>query len=221
VPTLLVINPNSNPTVTAGIDAAVSGLRSAFAADIGVVGLDGTPYGIETQRDVDAVATPVAEHVAAHAEAYDGFVIACFSDPGLHAAREATDRPVLGIAQSGLLTALSLGESIGVISIGSGSLARHWRTYRSMGIAARVAADLPLGATVAELADTTQLGDRMLSTGRRLVEDHGAAVLVLGCAGMAHYRAGLERSLGVTVVDPTQAACAQALGAAALTYRTR
>lgn len=221
MPSLLVLNPNSNPAVTAGIDTAVAGLRTAFAASISVVGLDGTPFGIETQRDVDAVATPVVEHVAAHGAAYDAFVIACFSDPGLHAAREATDRPVLGIAQSGLLTALSLGESIGVISIGAGSLARHWRTYRSMGIAQRVVADLPLGATVAELADGARLGDRMLSTGRRLVEDHGAAVLVLGCAGMAHYRAGLEQALGVTVVDPTQAACAQALGAAALGYRTR
>ena len=71
-------------------------------------------------------------------------------------------------------------------------------------VATPVAAGLPLAATVAELADTTQLGGRMPSTGRRLVEDHGAAVLVLGCAGMAHDRADLERSLGVTVVDPTQ-----------------
>ena len=220
MPDLLVLNPNSNLAVTAGIDAAVAGLRTAYAARITVVGLEGMPYGIETQRDVDAVATPVAEYVAAHTDAFDAFVVACFSDPGLHGAREATDRPVFGIAESGLLTAMSLGGSIGVLSIGAASLERHWRTYRALGVAARVAADLPIGATVAELADAERLGDRMVVTGRRLVDQHGAQVLVLGCAGMAHYRDMLERTLGVSVVEPTQAACALALGAAALGYRT-
>ena len=217
---LLVINPNSNPEVTAGIDRALAALRSGLAAQIDVVGLSGTPYGIETQRDVESVATPLSQHVAEQAERYDAFVVACFSDPGLYAAREATDRPVLGIAQSGLLTALALAESVGVVSIGAGSLARHWRTYRAMGISARIVGDLPLGASVAELADAERLGARMQATGRRLIEEHGAQVLVLGCAGMAHYRAPLEDALGVSVVDPTQAATAHAIGAAVLGYRT-
>ena len=33
-------------------------------------------------------------------------MIACYSDPGLHAAREVTTKPVLGIAECGILTAL-------------------------------------------------------------------------------------------------------------------
>ena len=51
----------------------------------------------------------------------------------------------------------------------------------------------------------------MIDTGRRLVADHGADVIIMGCAGMAQYRKPLEDSLGVPVVEPTQAAAGMAL----------
>jgi Asp/Glu/hydantoin racemase len=34
----------------------------------------------------------------------------------------------------------------------------------------------------------------------------------MGCAGMARYRDGLQRELGIPVVEPTQAAVAMAIG---------
>ena len=51
----------------------------------------------------------------------------------------------------------------------------------------------------------------MIDTGRRLVDEDGAHVIVMGCAGMAQYRAPLEDALGVPVVEPTQAAAGMAL----------
>ncbi|MEX2502039.1 MAG: aspartate/glutamate racemase family protein [Trueperaceae bacterium] len=219
MPRILVLNPNGNPAVTDGVDSALDDLRRAMGATIDVAGLTGTPFGIESQRDVDAVAGPVARYVADHEDAYDAFVIACFSDPGLHGAREATRKPVLGIASSGLSTALALGEAVGVISIGSGSLPRHQRLYRAMGVASRVRADLPIGASVADLADGSGerdgMQEAMAQVGRRLVTGHACDVLVLGCAGMARYRAPLEAALGVRVIDPTQAATGMAITAAA------
>ena len=221
MPRVLVINPNSNRAVTTGIDDALAGLRETTGVTVEVVGLQGTPRGIESQRDVDLVAGPVAQAVAdADADA-DAFVVACFSDPGLHGAREATRKPVLGIAASGMLTALTFGNTIGVISILATSVPRHWRYYRALGIAERVAGDYPVGAGVAELADGSAMGERMRSTGERLVREADADVLVLGCAGMAQYREPLEQALGVTVIDPTQAAVGLAITAAALGYGTR
>ena len=70
---------------------------------------------------------------------YDGdaaaFVIACFSDPGLFAARESPAKPVLGIAECGILTALTLGHRFGVISILARSVARQLRYIGAMGVA--------------------------------------------------------------------------------------
>lgn len=219
MPSVLVINPNSNPEVTAGIRTAVAPLAGS-ERPVEVVGLEGTPYGIESQGDVDAVAGPLVERIAAEAGRHDAFVIACFSDPGLHAAREAVDAPVLGIAQAGLLTALGLAGRVGVISIQPGSLPRHWRAYRALGVAGAVVGDEAVGATVAELADAGAMGDRMEAVGRSLVEGRGAEVLVLGCAGMARYREPLEAALGVPVVDPTQAAVGLAQTSAVLGYAT-
>jgi Asp/Glu/hydantoin racemase len=73
---------------------------------------------------------------------------------------------------------------------------------------------------VGELADEAVTLGRMTEVGRRLRDENGADVLVMGCAGMARYRAGLEADLGLPVVDPTQAAVGMALTAVRLGYRS-
>ena len=53
---------------------------------------------------------------------------------------------------------------------------------------------------------------RMIETGRRLRDRHGADVLGMGCSGMARYRAELEEAVQIPVVEPTQAAVTMAIG---------
>ena len=81
-----------------------------------------------------------------------------------------------------------------------------------MGVAERLAGDLPLGLGVLELAHARTTLARMVETGRRLRQDHGADVLVMGCSGMARYREDLEEAVRIPVVEPTQAAVAMAIG---------
>ena len=75
----------------------------------------------------------------------------------------------------------------------------------------RLAAELPVGLQVTELADVQRTRERLIATGRELVQTHGAHVVVMGCAGMAQYRRELEDAIGVPVVEPTQAAAGMAL----------
>src|SRR5437016_11010808 len=82
----------------------------------------------------------------------DAFVIACYSDPGLHLCREGTTRPVFGIAECGVLTALARADRFGVIAIGQRSIARHVRYLRQMGLVDRLAGERPLDISVAETA---------------------------------------------------------------------
>src|SRR5207237_566246 len=84
--------------------------------------------------------------------ASSAFVIACYSDPGLHVCREATTRPVLGIAECGVLTALTRADTFGVLAIAQRSIRRHIRYLRQMGLMDRLAAERPLDMTVAETA---------------------------------------------------------------------
>src|SRR6516164_3333518 len=107
---ILVINPNSTTAVTRAIDEAMAPLRLPGGPEIECSTLDEGPPGVESQTDADGVILPLCRLIReteAHAAA---FVIACFSDPGLFSAREATAKPVLGIAECGILTALTLGH---------------------------------------------------------------------------------------------------------------
>ncbi|HKS62027.1 MAG TPA: aspartate/glutamate racemase family protein, partial [Xanthobacteraceae bacterium] len=147
--------------------------------------------------------------------ASDAFVIACYSDPGLHVCREGTPRPVFGIAECGVLTALARAERFGVIAILQRSIARHMRYLRQMGLMDRLAGERPLELSVAESASEKTL-PRMIEVGRALKEQDGANAIVMGCAGMARHRKPLEDALGIPVIDPTQAAVTMAIGAVQL-----
>jgi allantoin racemase len=208
---VLVVNPNSSAAVTAGIDAAVEPLRVAGGPAIECVSLKEGPPGIETQAHVESVVQPLAKLVASRDNDCDAFVVACFSDPGLYAAREATKKPVLGIAECGMLTALTLGERFGIIAILKRSVPRHLRYVGARGLEARFAGDRPLGLGVAELSDDTRTLARMIEVGKALRDQDGADVLVMGCAGMARYRDRLQAEIGIPVVEPTQAATGMAL----------
>ena len=217
---ILVINPNSTEAVTRSMDAALDPLRLPGGPDIKSVTLAEGPPGIQSQRDVDFVVPHLVRRIAADNQS-DAFVIACFSDPGLHAARETTERPVLGISEAGMTTALNLGQRVGVIAVVKQSIARHTRYFRAMGIADRIAGEVAVDLPVVELSDEGKTRGRMLEVGRTLTDAHGADVLVMGCAGMARYRAPLEDALGIPVIDPTQAAVGMALSLVRLGLRPR
>ena len=214
--TIFIINPNSSRAVTDGIDRAMQPLRVVSPVPIAAIQLDEGPKGIETQAHVDGVVSPLLARAAALESAASAFVVACFSDPGLAALREQSRVPVLGIAESAILTAMTLGQRFGILSILWKSVPRHMRMLGAMGVKDRLAADLPLELGVAELTDRTRTFARLQSVGTTLRDMHGAEVLILGCAGMTSYRAELSDSLGCPVVEPCEAAAAMAIGRVAL-----
>jgi Asp/Glu/hydantoin racemase len=215
---ILVINPNSTESMTRVIDEACEPLRIPGGPAIESATLKEGPPGIETQQHVDGLIPPLLAFVRKNEPRYDAFVIACYSDPGLHSVREATKKPVLGIAECGILTALTLGHRFGVIAILQQSIARHLRYMGALGVMDRLAAELPVGLGIAELADEQRTFARMVEVGRTLRQQHGADVIVMGCAGMARHRKPLQDAIGVPVVEPTQAAVAMAIGRVRLAW---
>ena len=208
---ILVMNPNSSLAVTAAIDAGLQPLRVSGGPEIAVDYLKSGPPGILTQRDVESVVMPMTDW--ARADSADAFVLACFSDPGLQSVREAAaGRPVMGIAEWGLLRALTLGERFGIIALAPASVQRQQRHVRQMGLHDRYAGSWPVNASAEETAGEA-IRDRLAEAGRTLVARFGADVIVLGCAGMASHRRALQEVIGRPVVEPTQQAVAAAMGA--------
>ena len=132
-PRIRVVNPNSNEAVTR--DSTPRSIRcgSTNGPEIVCSTLAEGPFGIETQADVESVTMPLRRLVEAD-NSSDAFVIACYSDPGLHVCREGTPRPVFGIAECGVLTALARADRFGVIAIASARSLGMCAILRQMGL---------------------------------------------------------------------------------------
>ncbi len=208
---ILVINPNSDAACTAGITAAVAPFaRPGLHFDC--VTLAEGPPAITTWQDWFGVALPLQRRVLA--EVADAVIIACVSDPGIDLLRANTTTPVFGPLRCGIAAAMARADRFGLIAFVEASRARQTRVLQAMGIEARCAGIVPLDLPMAALLDPEAPRARLREAARSLGA-MGAGAIVLGCAGMAGHRGFLEDACGLPVIEPVQAAAAQALAALA------
>ncbi len=208
---ILIINPNRSLSCTEGIAAAVAPFAAPGLPRLEVVRLEDGPPAIATWRDWYAVAEPLCRLVGS--EPALAYVIACVSDPGLEAVRTVTDRPVFGLLRSGIAAALARAERFGIIGFMETSRPRQRRVLQAMGVEARLTGFEALNLPMETLTDPVAPRARLQQAARALAEG-GAEVIVLGCAGMAGHVRAAEDAAGVPVIEPCQAAAAQALMAA-------
>lgn len=218
--TIWVINPNTTESMTAAI---VDCARAVVAPGTHVVGVTSEigPASIESHYD-EALSVPGVLRAVERGErgGADGYVIACFGDPGLDAAREVASGPVVGIAEAAMRTASYLGRGFSVVTT----------LGRTMGRAADLAEHYGMqrfcrGIHACEIAVLDLDGDpeaRKIVTEacRDAIEADGSDVVVLGCAGMADMCASISADLGVPVVDGVTAATLTAQSLVAMGLRT-
>lgn len=207
---ILVINPNSDESVTEGMIRELKGFHFSEGPRIECVSLSDGPFGIESQADIEAVTLPLRKMVS-ESRNVDAFVIACYSDPGLHVCREASEKPVFGIQECGVLTAMSLGDRFGVIALQERSIRRHLRYLRQMGVMERLAGERAASLSVRESVSGKGTFEKLLRAAKQLRDSDQADTIILGCAGMASHRAKLELVIGIPVIAPVQAAVSMAM----------
>ena len=207
---ILVINPNSDESVTEGMIRELKGFHFSEGPRIECVSLSDGPFGIESQADIEAVTLPLRKMVS-ESRNVDAFVIACYSDPGLHVCREASEKPVFGIQECGVLTAMSLGDRFGVIALQESSIRRHLRYLRQMGVMERLAGERAASLSVRESVSGKGTFEKLLKAAEQLRDSDQADTIILGCAGMATHRAKLELVIGIPVIAPVQAAVSMAM----------
>lgn len=206
---ILFINPNGLAEVTGQIEHTVRTLRSDNDEHAEFVTLYAVSGGITTQRDSDRAAVAVSDFVAKNEERASAFVICCYSDPGLHAAREWTQKPVIGMGATGVATAFSRGARVGVIAASSHGMPRHWRAYDAARVSSAVSGERAVDMDVDKTGGDAAF-EALVRVGRALQVEDGADVIVLGCAGMTPLRLKLESSLGIPVIDPCSSAASLA-----------
>ena len=201
---ILVINPNSSVEMTQSIENVLQQIKRSDT-EVTVIRTEGAPTAIQSATDA-ALATPyVLEQVRkANEGGVDAIVLACFSDPGLEPAREISDVLVLGIQETTLHIAAMLGHKYSVLTPLAGRIASKEQDMRRFKAESSCASVRALGMTVAETeSDPKRTKARILAVAREAIEQDGAEVMVLGCAGMVGYAEDVERELGIVVLDPT------------------
>jgi allantoin racemase len=158
------------------------------------------PSSIESEADSAIAAAEVVSLVRA-TEPHDAYLVACFGDPGLEAARELTDAPVIGIGEAAYLAAGLIAKRFAVITTLARGVPALEDALDARGIGRRCLAVVPLEIPVADQGshnpDTTPA---IVAAGRRLAAD-GAEALILACGGMADVAATVEREVGLPVCD--------------------
>ena len=201
---ILVINPNSSKEITESMAAVLDEVRRPDT-QLTVVGTESAPVSIQSARDGALAAPPMLEIIErANRDEVDAIIIACFSDPGLEAAKEVSSALVLGIEETSVHVAAMLGHKYTILTPLKTRIASKEQDVRRFRAEAACASVRALGMTVLETeSDPQRTKQRIFEVARAAMEEDGAEVMILGCAGMAGYAADVERELGIVVLDPT------------------
>lgn len=201
-----VINPNTTASMTATIGRCA---RAVAGPGTRVEAVDPTmgPVSIESHVD-EALSVPgILEQIAAgESDGADGYVIACFGDPGIDAAREAASGPVVGIAEAAMHAASFLGRGFSVVTTLGRTTGRAWDLVDRYGMTRRCGGVHACEIPVLELETDPDARKIITEACRDALESDGSDAIVLGCAGMADLCEHISSEIGAPVVDGVAAA---------------
>lgn len=202
---ILFVNPNATASMTAKIAAA-----ARDAASLGTVILSATnhtgPASIQGPADGAAAEPGLLALIAERHSEADAFVIACFDDTGLAAARRLTNKPVLGIGEAAFRAAARHGR-FSVVTTLSISVPVIEANVRDGGFGRACARVRASQVPVLDLEHTgSQAEARVADEIARAMAEDAPDAIVLGCAGMADLAERFAARFSLPVVDGVVAA---------------
>lgn len=201
-----VVNPNTTETMTVGIGRSARAVAGSGTEITAVTSQFGPP-SIESHYD-EAMSVPglLAAIERGEREGADGYVIACFGDPGLDAARELASGPVIGIAEAAMQTASHLGRGFSIVTTLARTIGRAEELAERYGMSRFCRGYHACEIPVLDLETDPTALKSVTEACRDAVEQDGSDAVVLGCAGMAEMCRHISDEIGVPVVDGVTAA---------------
>lgn len=206
-----VINPNTTWSMTETIGQAA---REAAGPGVEIEAVSPAhgPVSIEGHYDEAMACLGLLDEVRkGEASGADAYVIACFGDPGLDAAREIARGPVIGIAEAAMRSACYLATGFSVVTTLQRTVVIAEHLLDKYGARSHCRRVRACEIAVLELENPASDAYRtILAECRRALAEDGCGAIVLGCAGMADLCRRLSEELGVPVIDGVAAAVATA-----------
>lgn len=203
---ILVVNPNTNPKNTKVIEDAIKPyIPKEFQVD--VVNPEKGPIGLESYYHNYLAAVEVHKVIVdAEKKGYNGVVIACYGDPGIEAAKELVNIPVVGITEASYALARMLATKFLVVVSAETAVPRQIKYIKSLGIPDFQYAVRPIGLTVlGVMSDRMSAKDLIAENCKIALKETGSELIVMGCSGFSGLRADLEDQLQVPIIDPVVA----------------
>ena len=197
---ICIINPNTSKLMTTGIGESAERIAQN-TTEIICFKPDNGPESIEGYYDEVFGALGTLEGIKRYPEA-DGYVIACFDDTGLDAARTTTIRPVIGIGEAGFHTACLVAEKFTVITTLPRSINAIRNNLRKYGLLNRCANIRASEIPVLDL-ETVVIESKEIISNQiiKAIKEDGAEAIVLGCAGMSNFAIELSETHSIPVID--------------------
>jgi len=215
---LLLANPNTTQAVTDRIAAVARAAASPGTTIQAVTATRGVPY-ISSRAEAVIGAAALLDLLAAHAAGADAAIVAAFSDPGLYAARELLDIPVVGLAEASMLTACMLGRRFAIVTFSPALGPWYQEAVDHVGLTARCAGVHCLAEPFADIAAVAEEKAARLVALCETAIKAGAEVCILGGAPLAGLAAEIADQVSVPLVDGVAAAVRQAEALVALRPR--
>jgi allantoin racemase len=133
--------------------------------------------------------------------AQDAYLVACFGDPGLDAARELTGAPVVGIGEAALRAACLVAARFGVVTTLPRGIPAIEDAARRHGVGDRLIGVEPLHIPVSEQGGAYPATTEAIVAAAGRLAARGAEAVVLACGGMAEVAAAVGERTGLPACD--------------------
>lgn len=198
---LLLVNPNISADVTSVMADEARRSASAGTEIVAATARFGALY-IENRAEAAIASHAVLDAIAEHGAGMDGAIVSAFGDPGLAAARELFEIPVVGIAESAFLVAWTLGRRYSIIAM-TPRLGTWFReAAEEHGLASRLASVRALAQGPTDIARAKdELRERLVAEALSAVESDGAEAVILGGGPIAGLAREVAHRIPVPAID--------------------
>ncbi len=203
--TLLLLNPNTSPEVSALLQRHAAPVVHAAGMSLAVTTARFGPRYITGEAGAAVAGHAALDAYAAHVQAHGlpaAVLLACFGDPGLFALRAVAGVPVRGLAEAAMEAASRHGPFV-VVTGGPAWVPMLQRLVAVLPLAAPLLGVQAVARSGGELAADPQSAVQLLHDAARhaLVRWPAARSVLLGGAGLAGLAAPLAERLSCPVLD--------------------
>jgi allantoin racemase len=198
---LLLINPNISDEITAIMAAEARRSASPGTEIITATARFGALY-VENRVEAAIAAHAVLDALAEPGAGIDAAIVSAFGDPGLAAARELVDIPVIGVSEAALLAAWPLGRRYAIVAMTKRLGIWYRECAIEHGLDGRLVSVRALDIPVTDITKAKeQLRERLIAEALKAVEDDGAEVVIFGGGPTAGLAREAADNIPVPVLD--------------------